>query len=441
MRSTTRSTRPLVQQWARSLAQRPVFRGSFTKQEPIPADAIEAAVRVLQHGRLHRYNEAEKETAEAALLEEEFAATLGAKHALAVASGGYALAIALRAVGVKPDDCVLTNAWTLAPVPGAIAAVGGQPIFVEVTESLVIDLDDLATKAAQNHAARVLLLSHMRGHIVDMERLMDVASAANLCVIEDCAHTMGADWDGVPTGRHGRVGCFSTQTYKHLNSGEGGLLITDDSDVMARAILLSGSYMLFEKHSAGPAAETFERMHYETPNISGRMDNLRAAILRPQLATLQEKCNAWNNRYRVIEARLRSTPGLTLIERPAKEGYVMSSFQFLLLDWPDAAVATVVQNCSDRGVEIKWFGKPGAPHGFTSRYEHWRFAASQRMQQSDRVLAGLLDMRLPLTFTLEDCVVIAQIVKDEVAAVWQQCNEEPENLAAIASPSPSYSAA
>ena len=302
--------------------QRAVFRGSFTQQEPIPAEAIEAAVGVLQHGRLHRYNEAEGETAEAALLEEEFAEAMGAKHALAVASGGYALATALRAVGVQPGDPVLTNAWTLAPVPGAIAAVGARSIFVEVEESLVIDLDDLVVKAEQNPAARVLLLSHMRGHIVDMDRLMDVAAAANLCVVEDCAHTMGARWDGVLSGRHGRVGCYSTQTYKHLNSGEGGLLITDDADVMARAILLSGSYMLFEKHTAGPGAEAFQRERYEMPNMSGRMDNLRAAILRPQLRNLRAQCEAWNDRYRTVEAGLRGVAGLTLVERPAKEGYV-----------------------------------------------------------------------------------------------------------------------
>ncbi|MGR3435106.1 MAG: DegT/DnrJ/EryC1/StrS family aminotransferase, partial [Shimia sp.] len=89
------------------------FTGSFTQQEPIPEEAIAAALAVLRHGRLHRYNEAEGEIAETALLEEEFAAQVGARYCLAVASGGYALACALRAVGVAPGDAVLTNAFTL----------------------------------------------------------------------------------------------------------------------------------------------------------------------------------------------------------------------------------------------------------------------------------------------------------------------------------------
>ena len=156
---------------------------------------------------------------------------------------------ALRASGVGHGDKVLTNAFTLAPVPGAIAAVGGVPVFVGVTEDLVIDLKDLAEKLDQ---ARVLLLSHMRGHICDMDRLMALCDGAGVTVIEDCAHTMGAAWNGVPSGRWGRFGCFSTQTYKHINSGEGGLLICDDAEGMARAIMLSGSYMLFDKHRAAP---------------------------------------------------------------------------------------------------------------------------------------------------------------------------------------------
>ena len=392
-----------------------VFTGSFTQQEPLPGAAIEAAMRVMQSGRLHRYNTADGETAEAALLEQEFAAWMGAKYALAVASGGYALATALRAVGVTPGEAVLTNAFTLAPVPGAIASLGAVPVFVGVTEDLVIDLDDLAAKA---EGARVLLLSHMRGHIADMDRLMAIADAAGLVVIEDCAHTMGARWNGVLSGRHGLVGAYSTQTYKHLNSGEGGLLVTDDPQVAAKMVMLSGSYMLYDRHLVAPGPDVFEAVKYDTPNVSGRMDNLRAAVLRPQLAALDRQCARWNERYRALETGLRGTPGLSLIERPEPEDYVMSSFQFLLLDWRAEEVQEVMRRTLARGVELKWFG--GAePAGFTSRYDSWRYAPSDRMPRTDRVLAGLIDLRLPLTFSLQDCALIARIIRDEVGAVYQ----------------------
>jgi dTDP-4-amino-4,6-dideoxygalactose transaminase len=145
------------------------FDGSFTRQEPIPEEGIAAALSVMQTGRLHRYNTGPGETAEAARLEADFAAFTGARYCLAVASGGYALATALRAVGVRPGEPVLSNGFTLAPVPGAIAAVGARPVFVETTEALTIDLDDLAAMARET-GARLLMLSHMRGHIADMAR-------------------------------------------------------------------------------------------------------------------------------------------------------------------------------------------------------------------------------------------------------------------------------
>jgi dTDP-4-amino-4,6-dideoxygalactose transaminase len=391
------------------------FTGNFTQQEPIPEEGIAAALDVLRSGRLHRYNLVGEEAGEVAALEREFAAYTGARYALAVTSGGYAMATALRALGVGPGDKVLTNAFTLAPVPGSIASVGAVPVFVGVTEALTIDLEDLAAKVDQ---ADVLMLSHMRGHLVDMDALMAICDAAGVTVIEDCAHTMGAAWRGVPSGRWGKIGCYSTQTYKHMNSGEGGFLITDDDEVMARAVILSGSYMLYARHGTVPPAEVFEAVKYDTPNVSGRMDHLRAAILRPQLRALEGQCEKWNARYRVVEEGLRGTPGLTVVERAEAERYVGSSIQFLLLDWDGGRIAEVLKRCLARGVELKWFG--GAePVGFTSRYDSWRYAPSAPMPASDRILRGIVDMRLPLTFSLEDCAQIARIIRAEVGAVYQ----------------------
>ncbi|APX25228.1 MAG: aminotransferase [Rhodobacteraceae bacterium] len=394
------------------------FQGSFTQQEPIPGEGIAAALEVLRHGRLHRYNVAAGELSETALLEQEFAQATGARYALAVASGGYALGCALRAVGVGPGDKVLTNAFTLAPVPGAIASVGATPVFVGVTERLVIDLDDLGERIADS-GARVLMLSHMRGHICDMDRLMSLCDAAGVTVIEDCAHTMGAAWNAVPSGRHGAVGCYSTQTYKHMNSGEGGFLVTDDEEIAARAVILSGSYMLYERHLAAPGPEVFERVKYHTPNVSGRMDNLRAAILRPQLRALDAQVDRWNGLYRTLEAGLRDCPGLTLVDRDPRERFVGSSFQALMLDWPASALEALLARCAARGVELKWFGAP-EPVAFTSRYDSWRYAPCAPMAATDRILAGLVDLRLPLTFSHDDCAQIARIIRAEVSAVHQQ---------------------
>jgi len=404
------------------------FTGSFTQQEPIPEAGIEAALAVLRHGRLHRYNVAPGEVAETALLEEEFAACVGAKYCLALASGGAAMACALRALQVRPGEPVLSNAFTLAPVPGAIASLGALPIFVEVTEDLTLDLAHLEAQAKAT-GARVLLLSHMRGHVGDMDALMALCDRLGLRVIEDCAHTMGARWKGVASGRHGAIGCYSTQTYKHMNSGEGGFLVTDDPDLAARAVLLSGSYMLYARHRAAPGPEVFERLKLDVPNVSSRMDNLRAAILRPQIGMLDDRRARWRALYQGMEAGLAGVPGLRLIPRPQHEDYVGSSFQFLLPGWTPGQIAALVAGAAARGVELKWFGAAD-PQGFTSRYAHWRYAAPAVLPQTDRVLAGLIDMRLPLTFTVDDVAQIARIIGDEVPRAARA--ERPDPVAAPA---------
>lgn len=141
------------------------FTGTFTQQLPIPEEGIEAAVAVMRSGRLHRYNLEQGEIGEAMALESEFATWQGARYCIATASGGQAMQIVLRAAGVQIRDAVLTNAFTLAPVPAAIAAiaaVGARPILVEIAKNLVLDLEDMVRKAKAS-GARYLLLSHMRG--------------------------------------------------------------------------------------------------------------------------------------------------------------------------------------------------------------------------------------------------------------------------------------
>jgi len=115
------------------------FNGNFTQQEPIPEDAIQRAVEVMRSGRLHRYNVAsDSDISETAQLEIEFAQYQQQQFCLAMASGGYAIQTALRALDLAPGQSVMTNAFTLSPVPGAIDAVGGKPILIETTEDLVL---------------------------------------------------------------------------------------------------------------------------------------------------------------------------------------------------------------------------------------------------------------------------------------------------------------
>ncbi len=391
-----------------------VFRKSFTQQEPISEAAIARSADVMRSGRLHRYNVAPGEVGPVAEFERAFAAWLGAPYALALASGGQALQIALRAAGVKPGDRVLTNGFTLAPVPGAIAAVGARPLLVETTESLRPDLDDLDVKAATGQA-QVMMLSNMRGHLPDMEAIQAICARHGLLLLEDCAHTMGAAWKGKQSGTFGIAGCFSTQTYKHMNSGEGGILTSDDAAFMARATVLSGSYMLYDRHGAGPDAKYFEDARYDMPNCSARMDAVRATLLLDQIGSLADRIRRWNERYHAVERGLAGVRGLTLPHRPKEESYVGSSIQFLVpKSWSEQNCTCFAEATAARGVEVKWFGAV-EPKAFTSRYDSWHYAKPDPLPNTDAVLARLFDMRLPLTFDVTDCTLIAQILVDEFA--------------------------
>ncbi|XDZ68363.1 DegT/DnrJ/EryC1/StrS family aminotransferase [Alphaproteobacteria bacterium LSUCC0226] len=390
-----------------------VFRKPFTQQEGIPEAGIKRAVEIMQTGRLHRYNLLPDEVGDVAALEMEYAKWQGAAYCVACTSGGYAIQLGLRICGVKPGDKVLANAYTLAPVPGAIHNVGAVPVLVDIDENYHIDCDDLAVKAEAS-GAKHLLLSYMRGHIPDMDRVLAVCAKHDISLIEDCAHTMGAKWRGIRSGNFGKVAAFSTQTYKHMNSGEGGFLTTNDAELAAVAVVSSGSYMLYGRHGAIPAEEIFQKVRLYAPNYSGRMDHLRAAMLRAQLPMLEDNLARWNQLYDRLHGHLSAMDGVIIPPRKQEEFYVGSSIQFRADAVAASAVPDFVAACAKRGVELKWFGD-AEPKAFTSRYDSWRYIDDIPVLPTTlRVLEKTLDMRVPLTFTIDDCDVIAEIIAEEI---------------------------
>ncbi|HIP24076.1 MAG TPA: aminotransferase [Rhodobacteraceae bacterium] len=375
--------------------------------EAPPEASIKAAVKLLKSGFLFRYAEMGSEGNEAALLEQEFAALLGRKYCIAVNSGGSAIFLALKAAGVQPHDKVLLNAFTLAPVPGAIEHLYAESVLVEINERLVIDPSDLRAKAEAS-GAKYLLMSHMRGHVADMEAVQEVCDDLGIKMIEDCAHTMGATWNGKQTGQFGLAGAFSSQSYKQFNTGEGGLIVTDDADLAARAILMSGSYMLYGQHKAAPPEGVFARWKGHMANHSMRMSALSAAILRPQLPLLPAR----NARWRVIHDRLAARLTHQLIrlpQRPAEEDYTPTSLQFFMEGLRQPQIEAVIADSTAHGVPIKFFGG-NTPEGFTSRAPHWEYVKPQPLPRSEAILSQLCDIRLPLGLSNAQADTLADVV-------------------------------
>jgi dTDP-4-amino-4,6-dideoxygalactose transaminase len=175
--------------------------------------------------------------------------------------------------------------------------------------------------------------------------------------------------------------------------------------------------MLYERHGTLPRLDVFTDIKLDTPNYSGRMDNLRATLLRAQLPHLNHNCARWNDRYQALQQRLAQNSRIQLPQRPQQESYVGSSLQFRVPELDPGQVSEFIRGCAERGVELKWFG--GAePQGFTSRYDSWRYIdGSQQLPQTLAILATTFDLRIPLTFSVEDMEIIGSIIDNEASEI------------------------
>lgn len=404
------------------------FTKDFAAPDMLPAESITEALRTIQSGRLHRYQHAHPASeGQVAALEKEFARMMGTRYCSAVNSCGAGLFLALKALGVRPGDQVLVNAHTLAPVPGAITHAGAVPVFVNCDDGCVIDINELEAQLVARPVSAggpsVLMLSHMRSRICDLTTVAELCKAHGVKLVEDCAHSLGSTWDGKAVGSFGDISCYSTQTNKIINSGEGGLVTTNDDVAAGRLILHSGSYGFYAAgHPLLPPEELMEELHHKTPNFSTRMTEVVAALVRPQLHTLDTKVAKLNQNYRDLLQALSAVLPSGAVKVPARsprEGIVGSSLQFELnpAQFGPEAVARVVGALNDRGVKVAWFGRPEFLN-FTSTFRHWEYTGVDcgELEQTARVQQNLVDVGLyhTMTWTNQDFELIGKIVQEVV---------------------------
>lgn len=231
--------------------------------------------------------------------EAEFAAYIGTTHCIACNSGTDALYLALRALGVGTGDEVITTPFTFVATAEVISAVGATPVFVDI-DPVTFNLDLNAVEAAITDRTRAVIPVHLFGMPVEMTRLMAIAQAHNLYVVEDCAQSTGAAWQGQRVGSIGHVGCFSYYPTKNLGAcGDGGAITTNDEGIRDRLRRL-------RDHGRKGA------YYYEELGVNSRLDAVQAAILQVKLPYLDQ----WNQQRQAIAARyqewLSPIPGLVL---------------------------------------------------------------------------------------------------------------------------------
>jgi dTDP-4-amino-4,6-dideoxygalactose transaminase len=211
---------------------------------------------------------------EVRLLEEETAAVLDARHAVACASGSDALVLALMAAGIGPGDEVITTPFTFIATAGSIARVGARPVFVDIdAESFNINPREI--EAAITQRTKAILPVHLFGLPAELHPILDLARERRLVVIEDAAQAIGARLHDRCVGTAGTFGCFSFFPSKNLGgAGDGGLVTTEDSSLAERLRLL-------RVHGSR------NKYHHEILGTNSRLDALQAAILRVKLRHLE----------------------------------------------------------------------------------------------------------------------------------------------------------
>ncbi|NOD91985.1 aminotransferase class I/II-fold pyridoxal phosphate-dependent enzyme [Ruegeria sp. HKCCD4884] len=385
--------------------------------EPIPAAAREAIDALMQSGDLFRYTA--PQDAPVALLEAEFAELLGSKYALAVSSCSAALFLSLKALDLPRDSRVLIPGFTFAAVPSSVVHADCIPVLCEVGENYRIDMADFEVKL---NGVQAVIISHMRGHTSDMDAIMDLCDARGIPVIEDAAHSLGTTWHGRNIGTIGKVGCFSFQSYKMINAGEGGILVTDDADLVARAVIMSGAYEHnWKKHKTphgdnSPELEqAFARWQNKLPLYNLRLSNLSAAVIRPQIPELARRVRDGLANHDYVAERLNTSPYIDVPAPLAPERRAPDSIQFNLVGMDEAEIHAFAAASEARGVKVQVFG---LSEDNARAFWNWQFLPETfELPQTRAMLMKACDVRLPVRLTREELDVIADIILASVGEV------------------------
>ncbi|EAQ23251.1 DegT/DnrJ/EryC1/StrS family aminotransferase [Roseovarius sp. 217] len=372
--------------------------------EPIPEAARAEIDRMLQSGDLFRYTA--PDNAPVTLLEREFADLLGSKYALAVSSCSAALFLSLKALGLPRDARVLIPGFTFAAVPSSVLHADCVPVLCEVGENYRIDLADFEKWL---DTVQAVIISHMRGHTSDMDAIMALCMPRGIPVIEDAAHSLGTTWAGRNIGTIGQIGCFSFQSYKLVNAGEGGIMVSDDADLIARAVIMSGAYEHnWAKHLTAPDAAleaAFARAQNQLPLYNLRLNNLSAAIIRPQLPEVARRVRDGRANHDYVAARLDASPWMSVPAKLPPEERAPDSIQFNLVGMTENETRAFAQAAAGRGVKVQVFG---LSTDNARAFWNWQFLPGEApvLPKTRAMLMRACDTRLPARLTRSDLDLI-----------------------------------
>jgi 8-amino-3,8-dideoxy-alpha-D-manno-octulosonate transaminase len=272
-------------------------------------------IDVVETGRPFRwYGPGNQPPMKVLTFEQEFAARMRRRFAVAVTSGTAALQTAVAAVGIGPGDEVILPAWTWYSCFNAIVLAGALPVFAEIDESFNIDPADLERKITPQ--TKLIMAVHLQGNPADMDRIMPIARKHGIKVLEDCAQSVGASYKGRPVGSIGDIGIYSLQINKTITAGEGGAVVTDDPLLFERASRyhdLGGLRPPHEKIAGGAKAGWFIGGQFRLNEFSG-------GVVLAQLRKLDTIVSDLRANAQRVYAGIRDLPGIRLRHLPDPDG-------------------------------------------------------------------------------------------------------------------------
>lgn len=291
-------------------------RAPIVETDVFDKEEFDALMEVARDKKLRR--------AEVALeYERVLAEWFGVKHAIAVSSGTSALHIALAAFGIGPGDEVIVSPYTFVASDTAVLEQNAIPIFADIDPiHLTLDPDDVARRITPR--TKAIIPVTISGTVVDMDPIMELAHKHNLWVLEDACQSLGATYKGKLVGTIGDVGVFSTITGKIINTGEGGFVITNDTDLYEKM----WGYMDFaRKKSLGSAS----KYHWGLPCTNYRITNMQAAIGIQQVNRAWDMIHKRTENARYLRSLLQDVPGIVLPCEPSYGERVYFYFLIRLL--------------------------------------------------------------------------------------------------------------
>jgi dTDP-4-amino-4,6-dideoxygalactose transaminase len=382
--------------------------------KPIPQAGIDLAVEAMQAGVMYRYQPTSKEMSITANLEQAFANYMGVKHTIGTNSCGSAMFIALNIAGVQPGDKILTNAFTFHAVPSVIEHARASPVLVESNREWGMDAEDLDRKAASS-GAKVLLMSYMRGHVPDMDAVMDVVRKHDLIFIEDCAHAYETRWNGQLLGTFGEIGCFSTQSSKGLSAGEGGLFITNNDEFAAKAVLYAGSYeRLWLKHF-DLDHDMMDMLQNQIPGSSMRMQEVTAAMLTPQIERLPVIKDIHVRNWNLLHSLVNDHPNIEVPMPLPQVDSFCDTMQFHLVGLSRDDADRFIEVMKKEGIPMQIFGAKRNARDF----RQWEYIEAHKDELKDTIanIEFACDLSLQPHLTEANIRVIAQVMHEVLAYI------------------------